>query len=588
MYKTYAANHEHATEFLDKFKAQSRYEPAMLAIKQNPQFRAPDLASYLIMPIQRIPRYRLLLADLFKHTPEGHPDHDATAKALELIGDVATAVNEAIKGQQNRHTVLRIAQSFTSDLDIVTPSRRFVRQGTLTKRCRARNIDYEFFLFNDLLIYASRTATGKNKLHREISINKRFLVTSLEDEPPKLMHRFQIVNSIKSFEVLASSKEEKEVWLLALAECVAEQTTRITGAGAAAGTAGAAAAGDGGILAPVWQNDNTSSNCTNCRVEFTLFNRRHHCRRCGGLVCDKCSRSRMCLPSSPNTKERICDDCVRLLSNNNNSGSSSGSGSANAANSAAAAAAAASGGPVSPSGTPARPPPPSSRPAPPTPLALNNNNNNNAGAAGAAGSGPAPAAALSPLAAAIASKAAQMAASRQASASMAAANNAGNANGGSSNAPASAAATPSRPSVAPPIPPHSNRAGSTAHAPALPALPVIAPAPALMEGEDSTDSEEEEEVAEALRNEAEIAAAVNNNTYGTLGANSGASAANGANAAAAATAAGAAAAAGSGVGVVNENGEVVTPEGVLRPYMVCRALYAYVSAQPGTCLQNMN
>ena len=34
-----------------------------------------DINSYLVLPIQRIPRYVMLLEDMFKHTPINHVDH---------------------------------------------------------------------------------------------------------------------------------------------------------------------------------------------------------------------------------------------------------------------------------------------------------------------------------------------------------------------------------------------------------------------------------------------------------------------------------------------------------------------------------
>lgn len=52
-------------------------------------FSTPNIASRLhlstlhpVMPIQRVPRYELLIADLVKHTPEGHPDADSLQLAL--------------------------------------------------------------------------------------------------------------------------------------------------------------------------------------------------------------------------------------------------------------------------------------------------------------------------------------------------------------------------------------------------------------------------------------------------------------------------------------------------------------------------
>lgn len=38
-----------------------------------------------------------------------------------------------------------------------------------------------------------------------------------------------------------------------------------------------------------WKANSSSNNCNSCYTPFSLFNRRHHCRHCGDLFCDKCS-----------------------------------------------------------------------------------------------------------------------------------------------------------------------------------------------------------------------------------------------------------------------------------------------------------
>ena len=73
--------------------------------------------------------------------------------------------------------------------------------------------------------------------------------------------------------------------------------------------------------------DETSPECLICRVEFTMLRRRHHCRGCGLLVCDACSKKRFRIPNvvvngSPSpapaqqqqrTPERVCDGCFNQL-----------------------------------------------------------------------------------------------------------------------------------------------------------------------------------------------------------------------------------------------------------------------------------
>lgn len=39
----------------------------------------------------------------------------------------------------------------------------------------------------------------------------------------------------------------------------------------------------------VWQESKSINKCMNCSNKFTLTNRKHHCRGCGGVFCGKCS-----------------------------------------------------------------------------------------------------------------------------------------------------------------------------------------------------------------------------------------------------------------------------------------------------------
>lgn len=46
-----------------------------------------------------------------------------------------------------------------------------------------------------------------------------------------------------------------------------------------------------------------------CREHFTMFNRRHHCRRCGRLVCGSCSTKKMVVEGFRENPTRVCDQC---------------------------------------------------------------------------------------------------------------------------------------------------------------------------------------------------------------------------------------------------------------------------------------
>ncbi|KAI3982418.1 hypothetical protein MKX01_041256 [Papaver californicum] len=69
---------------------------------------------------------------------------------------------------------------------------------------------------------------------------------------------------------------------------------------------------------PKWLPDSSSPSCMLCSVRFhALMCSRHHCRYCGGIFCDECSKGRSLLPIKFRTEdpERVCDVCcVRLES----------------------------------------------------------------------------------------------------------------------------------------------------------------------------------------------------------------------------------------------------------------------------------
>lgn len=61
----------------------------------------------------------------------------------------------------------------------------------------------------------------------------------------------------------------------------------------------------------LWVSDDKVSICMCCKeTRFSMVTRRHHCRRCGRVVCNPCSQY---LTTIKNRPERTCKDCYQHL-----------------------------------------------------------------------------------------------------------------------------------------------------------------------------------------------------------------------------------------------------------------------------------
>lgn len=76
MYKQYLENFDDALTQRALLMCENKKFADLLASAQaDPRCNGQGIESFLVTPVQRIPRYRMLLAELLKVTPESHIDH---------------------------------------------------------------------------------------------------------------------------------------------------------------------------------------------------------------------------------------------------------------------------------------------------------------------------------------------------------------------------------------------------------------------------------------------------------------------------------------------------------------------------------
>ncbi|KAM3837427.1 LOW QUALITY PROTEIN: rho guanine nucleotide exchange factor 17 [Vipera latastei] len=124
-------------------------------MRENKEKQA--LSDLMIKPVQRIPRYELLVKDLLKHTSEEHPDHPFLIEAQTSIKQVAEKINKGMKSAEEVERNARIVQEIESHIegmeDLQAPLRRFLRQEMVVEvKPVGGKKDRSLFLFTDLLV----------------------------------------------------------------------------------------------------------------------------------------------------------------------------------------------------------------------------------------------------------------------------------------------------------------------------------------------------------------------------------------------------------------------------------------------------
>lgn len=254
---------------------------------------SPELESLMIMPVQRIPRYELLLRELVKVNRKLNDEHlDELERSLDAVKDVAEANNEKIKENESKALLYEIQRRFSPPLQLVLTERRFVKEGTVRK-VNGRgggHVDARLILLSDILLYAQPGPTGLC-LHRRIDLGDS--ATSFEDHS---QCQIAVLNAEKSMVFLCKDFKEKEEWLSALTKARLKVGTD---------------KGDK-VAMSLWERDTASCQVT--RVKFTTLNRRHHCRVNGECVSADASKARFILTELGDrftTEERVCDWCCR-------------------------------------------------------------------------------------------------------------------------------------------------------------------------------------------------------------------------------------------------------------------------------------
>ncbi|KYQ91676.1 pleckstrin (PH) domain-containing protein [Tieghemostelium lacteum] len=227
-YTDYVKNFDFVLQRIAQCSKDNKFSLFIAQAEEKCQPRA-RLESMLITPVQRIPRYVLLLQDLLKHTEESHPDFKDISESLEKMKNVAMQINDTKRQSDNSLKVVEVQNKLVGKFsNIVTAERRYVYEGCLfVGDTNAKSKKIYLFLFNDILIFAKPSSSAKlfNKTKfKFLKCEDLFPSPLLTDIPnnPIMQHCFEIVVQSVEMRFFAENQESKTTWLNQLQKVFSE------------------------------------------------------------------------------------------------------------------------------------------------------------------------------------------------------------------------------------------------------------------------------------------------------------------------------------------------------------------------------
>lgn len=222
IYKSYVAEYPKMLDAHTKMKKHKKFTE----FSDEAESKLPhgDLMSYLIQPVQRVPRYVLLLKEIQKWTPVTHEEFDDLEECLAAVSVIALEINESKRKLENMSKLMAIQQKIKDEgtkdgFTLIVPHRTLLKQGNEVKMVQAKGMfgsmkvsDRILYLFNDVLVWTNRQQKYKG--------NMRVGAINVEDKDEL---SFFISNAQQLTQIKFNDPEMKKDWLTTLSEVIKER-----------------------------------------------------------------------------------------------------------------------------------------------------------------------------------------------------------------------------------------------------------------------------------------------------------------------------------------------------------------------------
>eukprot|EP01090_Pellita_catalonica_P015093 TRINITY_DN3992_c0_g1_i1.p1 TRINITY_DN3992_c0_g1~~TRINITY_DN3992_c0_g1_i1.p1 ORF type:complete len:1039 (-),score=172.33 TRINITY_DN3992_c0_g1_i1:36-3047(-) len=215
LYSQYCNNHKAANERYEKIRKSKKISAFLKACQQNAANY--NLGALLITPIQRVPRYPLLLREVLSKTETSHPDHASLTEAISKLIKLTADINQEVLKGDSVLAVSSLSKSITGIKKLQNSKRQLIKHGPM-KVTTSEPYTY-VLLFDDICAFAAPQPNSKKKLMIKETIQ---LETCWVDDlgGPGSETSFQIHSPDNSYFLTTPKKEFKTNWITKLNQLI--------------------------------------------------------------------------------------------------------------------------------------------------------------------------------------------------------------------------------------------------------------------------------------------------------------------------------------------------------------------------------
>ncbi|KAE9553156.1 hypothetical protein FO519_003635 [Halicephalobus sp. NKZ332] len=294
----------HDSEFKDL-----SYVPAPISANFNNSEYGVTFMQQLDMVHQNIVRYTLFMNRYKEHISPDTDEARSTDLVLEKLAKIVKAIDEQIGEKESIGNLLRLQESLDKKFNVLKPGRKLLKEGSVWRQTRKELSERKLLLFTDALLLC----------HPDLDTLHKIELHNMEIKVPENVEQeccFFIYSPQKSTAIYCEKKEVRDAWVNQLRDAQKHAVDVIHRLSSGTESVSSQSDEKKDHFSALWITDDDATMCMmqECSKHFNLIIRRHHCRKCGYVICNGCS-GKAPIRTSKFESDRVCSSCYDEIQN---------------------------------------------------------------------------------------------------------------------------------------------------------------------------------------------------------------------------------------------------------------------------------